>query len=164
MLSRDRSRPDGGQLTLLVIGYTVIAALLVVAAIDASKVFLARRALSSAADAAALAAAQTVDRSAIYSGGSMGCGGLLPLDGARASDAARAVLDDDLADLEHSFVAFAPPETTVDAGTVTVRLAGDVALPFGHVLGVLLPGDSGGKIHLTVTSSAQSPLTTPGGC
>src|SRR4029079_11288369 len=66
---------DDGSLTLLVIGYTLIAAVLSVVGVDVSKVFLAQRALSSAADAAALAGAQAVDRTAVYIDGA-DCSGL----------------------------------------------------------------------------------------
>ena len=61
MLTRRRPVDDAGQLTLLIIGFTALATLLILVGVDVSKVFLARRALSSAADAAALAAAQSVN-------------------------------------------------------------------------------------------------------
>lgn len=155
---------DDGSITLLVIGYTVIAAVLVVAGIDVSKVFLARRALASAADAAALAAAQQVDRSAVYAGTAGGCGQLLPIDVDAAGRAAAAGLDGDAADLSQTFAALDPPQTTVDAGTVTVRMSGDVAVPFGAVLALLDPRRPDGRVHVEVSSSAQSPVRAPDGC
>jgi hypothetical protein len=155
---------DDGQLTLLIIGYTAIAAVLVVVGIDASKVFLARRALSSAADSAALAGAQAVDRSAVYSGRGGGCGSLLPLDGDRADLLARMTLDDDHADLEQTFAALDAPTTVVTGGTVTVHLSGIVAVPFGHVVSLLLPGHGDGLVHVDASASAQSPLAVPGAC
>jgi hypothetical protein len=164
MLTAARRRGDEGQLTLLVIGYVAIAAVLVVLGIDASKVFLARRALASAADAAALAAAQGVDRSAIYAGTGGGCGRLLPLDPVRAGALAAQTFGDDADGLRSTFATLDPPSTQVDAGTVTVSLSGDVAVPFGSVLAVLLPGHGDGRVHVAVTSSAQSPETAPGGC
>jgi uncharacterized membrane protein len=155
---------DDGQLTLLVIGYTSIAALLVVAGIDASKVFLAQRALSSSADAAALAAVQAVDRPAIYAGAAGGCGEVLPIDADAAAQAVAASVADDLAALHHELADVAIPETNVESGTVTVRLSGDVAVPFGGVLRLLDPTRPDGRVHVTVTSSAESPVTAPGGC
>jgi hypothetical protein len=157
-------RGDDGQLSLLIIGYTAIALLLVLIGIDVSKVFLARRALSSVADSAALAAAQAVDRTAIYNGDIGGCGGLLPLDGVRSDALVRLALDDDSADLEQTFAELDPPSTLVAGGTVTVHLSGSVAVPFGHVLAMLLPGHDDGLVRVGVTASAQSPLTVPGGC
>lgn len=160
---RRRSR-DEGQLTLLVIGYTAIAAVLVLAGVDVSKVFLARRALASVADSAALAAAQTVDRAALYAGDAGGCGGLLPIDAAAAADAVAETLDDDADDLRRTFAVVQPPQTSVRNRTVTVHLGGDVAVPFGKVLVLLDPRRPDGRVHVDVVAHAQSPIAAPGGC
>lgn len=157
-------RRDDGQLTVLVIGYVFIAAVLVVVGVDVSKVFLARRALASAADAAALEAAQAVDRAAIYSGRGGGCGGLLPLDPQRAQQFADASVATHLDSLRHTFAVVAPPQVDVAADTVAVRLAGDVAVPFGRVMAMLDPHRADGRVHVHVTAHARSPLTAPGGC
>ena len=157
-------RRDDGQLTLLIIGFVAIAAMLVVVGVDASKVFLARRALSSAADAAALAAAQAVDKAAIYAGTGGGCGGLLPLDPADAAQRAALALDDQTAGLRSTFATLDAPQTDVSGGTVAVHLSGRVALPFGHVLALLVPGHADGAVRVDATSHARSPLTVPGGC
>ena len=151
-----RARGDDGQLTLLVIGYTFIAATLIVIGVDASKVFLARRALSATADSAALSAAQAVDRRAIYAGRAGGCGGALPIDPAAADQAEVQSYEDDASSLRSTFARLDPAVTTVDTGTVTVRLAGDVHVPFGGVLETLL-GHSP-DVHVTATSSATSPV------
>ena len=162
MLSR--ARREEGQLTLLIIGFVAIAATLVVIGVDVSKVFLARRALSSVADSAALAAAEAVDKDAIYTGHGGGCGNLLPLDPSRASELATGAVADDETDLRHTFATLDVPDTVVDNGTVTVHLSGEVALPFGRVVALLLPGHADGRAHVDVTAHAQSPLTEPGGC
>lgn len=159
-----RPRSDDGQLTLLIIGFVAIAATLVVIGVDASKMFLARRALSSVADSAALAAAQAVDRDAIYAGTGGGCGNLLPLDPIRAGELADTAVSDDGDDLRHTFAALDPPDTRVDNGTVTVHLSGDISLPFGRVVALLVPGHADGRAHIDVTAHARSPLTAPGGC
>jgi len=72
-------RPVGedGQLTLLVIGFTMIAAMMIAVAIDASVVFLARQRLAGQADGAALAAAQQLDDGAYFGGA--GCAESLPV-------------------------------------------------------------------------------------
>lgn len=163
MLSR-RVGADDGQLTLLIIGYVAIAAVLVVVGVDASKVFLAQRALSSAADAAALAAAQAVDKGAIYAGTGGGCGGLLPLDPAEAQQRAETAVGDQDSSLRSTFATLDAPQTEVAAGTVTVHLSGRVGLPFGHVLALLVPGHADGRVQVDTTSHAQSPLSVPGGC
>jgi uncharacterized membrane protein len=76
-VTRAGRRDDEGTILILTIGFVVIAMLLVFAVVDASAVFLDRRDLASAADGAALAAAQQVDTSAVYAAGA---GGDLPLD------------------------------------------------------------------------------------
>jgi len=158
-----RRRDDDGQLTVLIIGYTFLAAVLIVVGVDVSKVFLARRALSSVADAAALAAAQAADRAAVYAGAA-GCGGVLPIDPAAAAQQVEASLVDDLADLRQTFAVVGMPVVDVVTGTVTVHLEGDVAVPFGRVLALLDPGRADGRVHVAVTASAESPVTAPGGC
>jgi hypothetical protein len=155
---------DEGQLTLLIIGFVAIAAVLVIVGVDASKVFLARRALSSAADAAAVAASQAVDKDAIYSGIGGGCGGLLPLDPEAAGERAALAVDDQATSLDGTFTSLEDPQTVVSGDTVAVHLAGRVAVPFGHILAVLLPGHDDGAVQIDATSHAQSPLTIPGGC
>jgi hypothetical protein len=161
---RDAAREDDGQLTLLIIGFVAISAVLIVIGVDASKVFLAQRALSSAADAAALSAAQAVDKQAIYAGAGGGCGGLLPLDEAEATRRAAAAVDDQLDSLRTTFATLDEPETDVAGGTVAVHLSGRVALPFGHILAVLVPGHDDGRVEVQTTSHARSPLSAPGGC
>ena len=161
---RRRSSGDEGQLTLLIIGFVAIAAVLIVIGVDASKVFLAQRALSSAADAAALSASQAVDKAAIYAGTGGRCGGLLPLDDVEASRRAAAAVEDQSDGLRSTFATLDPPDTNVTAGTVAVHLSGRVALPFGHILALLVPGHDDGRVGVEATSHAQSPLSAPGGC
>lgn len=156
-------RDDAGSLAVLVIGYTFIAAVLVVIGVDVSKVFLARRALSSVADAAALTAAQAADRAAVYAGAA-GCGDVLPIDPAGAQRDVDASLADDLADLQQTFQAVQPADVVVTDGTVTVHLSGDVKVPFGGVLGLLGTGRGAGLVRVSVTAAAQSPVTAAGGC
>jgi hypothetical protein len=155
---------DDGQLTLLIIGFVAIAAVLVVAGVDASKVFLAQRALSSAADAAALAAAQAVDKDAVYAGTAGGCGGLLPLDGGEAGRRATSAVEDQTSSLHSTFATLDAPQTDVSGGTVAVHLSGRLGLPFGHILAVLVPGHDDGRVRVDVVAHAQSPLSVPGGC
>jgi uncharacterized membrane protein len=152
---------DEGSVMLLVIGYTAIAALLIVVGIDVSKVFLAQRALSSAADAAALAASQEVDRAALYAG--EGRCTSLPVDADAARRAVEASVADAAAGLRATFVALAPPEVDSAGGIVHVQLHGEVVVPFGRVVEVLLPGHPGGRIGVAAGASAASSVVG-GGC
>jgi hypothetical protein len=156
-------RGDEGQITLLVIGYVAIALLLIVAGIDASKVFLAQRALSSAADSAALAAAGGIDTRAVYDGPGIRCGSTLPLDRTRAAGFAAAALDDAGPGLRRSFAGLDDPQTDVAGGDVSVRLSGRVSVPFGRVLGWLDPSYPDGLVPVAETAHASSPVTG-GGC
>ena len=159
MLTRHRPETgDDGSVLILVIGYTALAAVLITVGIDTSKVFLARRALASATDSAALAAAQGVDRSAIYNGNGLQCGRPLPLDPQHAASLAALSVSDDQRDLGHLFRSVAAPTTSLDAGTVTVAVSGRVAVPFGRVLAWLDPGHSDGLVRITETSHARSPV------
>jgi Flp pilus assembly protein TadG len=157
MLTR-RGGHDDGSITVLIIGYTAIAAVLITVGIDTSKVFLAQRALASAADSAALAAAQGVDLAAIYDGGALHCGQPLPLDQTHATELASASVGDSASDLSHTFATLAPPETSLVAGTVTVELSGKVAVPFGRVLSWLDPSRPDGLVHVHETAHARSPV------
>jgi Flp pilus assembly protein TadG len=131
------------------IGFLVLAAMLVVVIVHLSRVFLHDRSLSAAADGAALAAVQAVDESAIY-GGSFGQA--LPLDPAavdrRVQDYVAA------AGLSSRFDDFAVVETRVDAGSVVVVLGATVDLPFA---GVVSQGWAGG-VPITAESRATAPL------
>jgi uncharacterized membrane protein len=158
---RDRER---GSILLLVIGYTAIAGVLIAVGVDASKVFLARQALSAAADSAALAAAQGIDRQAIYDGSGIRCGDRLPLSRDRAAALAAAAAQNAKPGLQRTFASLDAPRTAVDSGTVTVVLAGAVAVPFGRVLIWLDPGRANGRVGVTETSHAESPVAGAPGC
>lgn len=166
VLTRPPTKTDRetGSILVLVIGYATIAAVLIVVGVDVSKVFLARRALEAAADAAALAAAQGIDTHAVYNGSGLGCGDRLPLSSARAASLAVASTQDDAANLRHTFASLDGPRTSVTRGTVTVELSGEVAVPFGRVLAWLDPARSGGEVRVTETSHAESPVVGPAGC
>jgi len=120
-----RSRGDDGALTVLVIGFTAIAALMVVVTTSVSAVFLARRELVSTVDGAAVAAAQQVDAATAYA---EGLGLHLPLD-------ERAV-DEVVADIarRHPDVRFANPR--VEDDTVVIAAERVVDLRFARVLGI----------------------------
>jgi len=158
-----RRRDDAGQVTLLLIGYAAVALILVVVGIDVSAAFLARRALAATADAAALDAAQAVDRTAIYDGAIGGCGASLPVDADRARARALATVADDSDDLRRAFARLDPVDVSVAGGTVTVHLAGRAKVPFGRLLAVLVPGHDDGAVEVDVTVHARSPVAA-GGC
>ena len=64
-----RSRSESGQATVLIIGFAVVALLMVGVAVDASAAYLRRQGLDNLADGAALAAADGVQGRQVYEGG-----------------------------------------------------------------------------------------------
>lgn len=63
------TRDEHGQVTVLIVGFATVAALLVGVVVDASAAYLRRQGLDSLADAAALAAADGIQGSQVYEGG-----------------------------------------------------------------------------------------------
>ncbi len=121
---------DDGTILLLTIGFALIALCLVLVVTDASKVFLTRRSLVSAADGAALAGVQSLDRDAFYAGKG---GDALPLDVEAAAAAVRAYVD--AAGLADDYADFAVVSVQVTGTEVTVTLRGRSMLPFGAYVG-----------------------------
>jgi uncharacterized membrane protein len=149
-VARVRPGGDAGQLTVLIIGLAAILVLLVTVVVDASKAFLVRRALSGAADGAAVAAANAVDESAVYAGAA--AGNALPLDPGAARDAALGYAAE--AGLAGQFAGFAVVAVSTDGTTATVTLAATVPMP---LVNHMSPAYADG-VPIQVTASARSPL------
>lgn len=64
-----RRRDEVGSVTPLIIGFAVLVAVLVAVVVDASAAYLRRQGLNSAADAAALAAADGIQGERVYTQG-----------------------------------------------------------------------------------------------
>ena len=137
-MSRER-----GQITVLVIGFVVILVSLVAVVVDASQVVLLRRTLSSVADGAALAAAQSLAEQTFYTGEATE---LLPLDPA----AARATV---VAYLDESGVQARLLGVDVVGERVTVSLAASARLP---LLGSVTSSFDGTTV--IARASARSPI------
>jgi uncharacterized membrane protein len=132
-------RDEEGTILLLTLGLVVVALLLVVMVVDASAVFLARRALAAQADGASLAAAQSVSGPQVYANGA---GARLPL-GAVQAAVARYEGNASTPALTSSVEHGAAGDTVVVTGRRAVRL------PFAGVLGI-------GAVTVTATSRASS--------
>lgn len=63
------SRTERGQTSLLLVGFTVVALLMIGVAVDASAAYLRRQGLDALADGAALSAADGVQGRQVYEGG-----------------------------------------------------------------------------------------------
>lgn len=152
---RCRLAPHGedGQLTLLIIGVTVILFLLVTVVTNASRIFLAQRSLSGAADAAAIAGAGAVDEGAVYQAQ---VDGSLPLTDASVSAAvADYVRRSGIAAPDRFDRLAVVTAGTTDGVTATVSLRATVSLPFQN----LLFDAWADGYPVQVTARARSPLT-----
>jgi uncharacterized membrane protein len=146
-LSRDAGEPEAGSVLLLVLGCAVVALLLLAVVVDASKLFLTRRALAGAADGAALAAAQAVDLPAVYAGATTG--EALPLDPATVDEAVSAYLA--AADTAGGLQELTVVSVDATGASVTVTLSARARLPL-----VTLVTSQPDGVLLTVTARARS--------
>ena len=140
-------RPTGedGSVLVLVLGLTSVLLALVAVVVDVSAVVLARRGVASAADGAAVAAAQGLDLDAFYAGGVEGG---VPLS---EQEVARRVAEyADEAALGQPGLAL---ESSVEDGvTARVLATRTVSLPLGGRLGR-------GGVTVRAQARARAPLT-----
>ena len=147
-MKRRRPQGDDGTILPLVLGFAALLLVLVAVVVDVSAVILAKRGAASAADGAAIAAAQQLDRDAVYANG-LGDAIPLSLDEVRqvvALYAARA------AEGQHGLELVADLDPTQTTATVTARR--EIRLPFSGWLGV-------GSVTVTAVAHAKAPLVTP---
>ena len=146
-------RRDDGQLLPLIIGYAVVIALLITVVVDVSTVYLQRRALASAADAAALAAINAVDPAAVVDGRVAATEALVVSDEMAVARVADYAAD---AHLDTRFEEFAVRGVDVggDGTTVTVTMAARVPIPFVNAIS----DDWGNGLVIIASASARAPL------
>ena len=118
-----RYRTERGQTSVLIVGFFVIAVLLVVVVVDASAAYLHRQRLDSLADGAALAASDGIETDALYL---EGVGGRLELDPAAVRAHVAAYLRGVGAFRDHSGLSFRVRTT---AETVEVQVSSPLELP-----------------------------------
>jgi Flp pilus assembly protein TadG len=126
---RPDPRSDEGTILFLVLGFVAILMLVVALVVNVSSVILAKRALASAADGAAVAAAQALDVDALYANG---LGQRIPLDQGLAAQrvaAYQAQADDSQPGLRLAV------DVSTDGTTAVVQAERTVDLPFGQMLG-----------------------------
>lgn len=136
-----RPHGDDGSVMLLILGFCVVLVGLLAVVVDVSVVLLNQRGVASAADGAAVAAAQRLDERSFYQ---QGLGGRVPLD--------REEVQQTVA----TYAAAVSPRTTlvasVDGGvTVVVQGSRQVSLPFSRYL-------TGGTVTVRSTARATSPV------
>jgi len=145
------ARRDDGQIGILALGLFVLAALLVLGAIDVTAAQLARMRLLDAADSAALDAADALDERAAYEQGVLD---QLAITDASVAEAASAHLARTPLPPGITSWSVVPDTGSADGATAVVTLQGTATLPMsGWVLESL-----GGSVTITVTSRARAPL------
>ncbi|HZP29987.1 MAG TPA: pilus assembly protein TadG-related protein [Acidimicrobiia bacterium] len=133
-----RDAAERGTITLWLLGLCMMLLLLGGISLDLWRGFSARRSLTSAADAAAVAGATALDTAAYRATGAV------RLDPAEAERRARASLRDQL-----DTRALRDARVLADTTGVTVELQGDVAFT------LLQLADPGGDLPITVRSTAR---------
>jgi hypothetical protein len=142
---------DDGQITVLAIGYALIAFLLVAVVADVAAVHLARSQLTDVAEAAALDAADALADEA-YAGGLAGTAVPVTDEGVRRQAVRYLAAYRPTSRLGP--VRLATGTGTQDGESATVVLVGQVRLP---VAAFVVASWSGG-VSVTATSTARAPL------
>lgn len=148
-----RAKGEDGQLSLLVLGFTVIALTLVIGGAAVTSVHISRMRLLDAADTAALDAADE-DVAGVYASG---IDDVVPVTDASVRRTAEETLSS--RDLPHGLLSWqvAPGTGAADGGAAVVRLSGEADLP---LVGGLLRG-LGSSVTVTVESRAQARVAEP---
>jgi hypothetical protein len=149
-VARVRLRGESGQITLLVLGFSVVAILLIVGTLAVTSVQLSRMRLLDAADGAALDAADALDTAAYE----RGLGGSVALSGSTVRQAATAYLKGQPRPASIRAWGLANGTGSPDGQTAVVRLTGEADI---SLMGGVLDG-LGGSLSITVESRARAPL------
>ena len=148
-------RCDGGQISVLLLGYALLGLVVVLTATAATAVHLARHRLLAVADGAALDAADALDRQRFYA--EVGGAGPAPdrvvsLSAAsvRSSVTSYLTATPDAAGLDD--VRLGDPTGSPDGSTAEVTLVTTVRLPLISAL----TGDGAGSLTVRVTARARA--------
>ena len=153
-MSGRRTAPEdreSGQMGVLIIGYVLLALLVITVVAGASSVYLGHKKLLSAADGAALAAADTFSLSQVQ-GSSTGSPPAAVLNSGAVTAAAQQYLADSRAGDRISSLRIAPETGTPDGRTARVVLSGVVHPPIVNFLvpdGIRISAESDARARLT---------------
>ena len=142
---------ERGQISLLILGFTVIALMLIIGAVDVTAVQLARARLLDAADSAALDASDALDSASAYSGG---LGSAVQISGASVRASAAQYLA--VQPRPHGISSWVLVDGTgsPDGQTAVIRLRGTADIP----IAAKVVAAFGGSVTITVESRARSAL------
>lgn len=146
--------PEGaerGQISVLILGFTIIALMLIIGAVDVTSVQLARARLLDAADGAALDASDSLDSRAAYAGGLQAA---VPITDGSVHQSATDYLA--VRPRPHGISSWELAEGTgsPDQQTAVIRLRGTADIP----IAASVMKAFGGSVQITVESRARSAL------
>lgn len=150
-LDTRRNERERGQISLLILGFTVIALMLIIGAVDVTAVQLARTRLLDAADSAALDASDALDNRSAYAGG-LGSAVSISNDSVRQSAAQYLAVQPRPHGIS-SWVLVAGTGSP-DGQTAVIRLRGVADIP----IAAKVVAAFGGSVDITVESRARSAL------
>jgi hypothetical protein len=144
-------RRERGQISLLILGFTVIALMLIVGAVDVTAVQLARTRMLDAADSAALDASDALDNGAAYGKG-LGSSIEVSTDSVRRSAAQYLLVQP----RPHGISSWTLVDGTgsPDGQTAVIRLKGTAVIP----IAARVVAAFGGSVDITVESRARSAI------
>ena len=142
---------ERGQISLLILGFTVIALMLIIGAVDVTAVQLARTRMLDAADSAALDASDALDNGSAYGKG-LGSAIEISNDSVRRSAAKYLVVQP----RPHGISSWALVDGTgsPDGQTAVIRLRGTAEIP----IAAKVVAAFGGSVEITVESRARSAI------
>ena len=142
---------DQGQISVLILGFSLIALMLIIGGVDVTAVQLSRTRLLDTADSAALDAADALDNGSAYSGGLKTA---VPITDGSVVQSATGYLAAQPRPHGISSWVLASGTGSPDGQTAVIRLRGTVDIPIaGSVLSAF-----GGSVQITVESRARSGL------
>jgi len=150
-LGSGRQPAERGQISLLILGFTIIALMLIVGGVDVTAVQLSRARLLDAADAAALDASDALDGDSAYD---QGLQATVPITDASVIASAGEYLAVEPRPHGISAWVLTPGTGSPDGQTAVIRLRGTVDIP----LAASVLSAFGGSVEITVESRARSGL------
>ena len=145
---------DDGQITLLAIGFALIAFVLVAVVTDVAAVHLARTQLTDVAEAAALDAADALADSAYQDGLAGSPGSAVPLTDDSVRQQAQRYLGTFEPTSRLDAVRLRSGTATADGQSATIVLVGRARLP----IGAFVVASWSGGVTVTATATARAPL------
>jgi hypothetical protein len=144
-------RHEDGQITLLIIGFTIIALMLIIGGVDVTAVQLARARLFDAADGAALDASDALDDGSAYRAG---LDKTVPITDGSVRQSATEYLAAQPRPHGISSWVLTGQTGSPDGQTAVIVLRGTVDIP----IAAAVLSAFGGSVQITVESRAQSGL------